>query len=139
MISDDISLGLKPSGNIITSGNISPNPPRSGYINDKYIYTHIHIHTHIYTHTHIHTYTYTCLCVSCVVFCFCFSWHIKNNVCPGLHCQYLETFVVNSTDRLRGTLRLTASYMLNTLCKPLCFTSQYSVWLWSWLKGMNER
>ena len=33
--SDDISLGLKPSGNIITSGNISPNPPRSGSINDK--------------------------------------------------------------------------------------------------------
>ena len=29
--SDDIS-----SGNIITSGNISPNPPRSGYINDNY-------------------------------------------------------------------------------------------------------
>ena len=33
--SDDISLGLKPSENIITSGNISPNPPRSGSINDK--------------------------------------------------------------------------------------------------------
>ena len=29
--------GLKPSRNIITSGNISPNPPRSGYINDKYV------------------------------------------------------------------------------------------------------
>ena len=35
--SDDISLGLKLSGNIITSGNISPNPPRSGSINDNYI------------------------------------------------------------------------------------------------------
>ena len=32
--SDDISLGLKPSGNIITSGNISPNPPSGGSIND---------------------------------------------------------------------------------------------------------
>ena len=34
--SDDIFLGLKLLGNIITSGNISPNPPRSGPINDKY-------------------------------------------------------------------------------------------------------
>ena len=33
--SKDISLGLKPSGNIITSGSISPNPPRSGSINDN--------------------------------------------------------------------------------------------------------
>jgi hypothetical protein len=28
--------GQSPSGNIITSGNISPNPPRSRSINDKY-------------------------------------------------------------------------------------------------------
>ena len=27
---------MKPSANIITSGNISPNPPRSGSINDNY-------------------------------------------------------------------------------------------------------
>ena len=32
--SDDISLGLKRSGNIITSGNISLNPPSGGSIND---------------------------------------------------------------------------------------------------------
>ena len=37
--SNDISLGLKPSGNI-TSGNIWPNPPRSGSINDKYTIVH---------------------------------------------------------------------------------------------------
>ena len=29
------SVMIFPLGNIITSGNISPNPPRSGYINDK--------------------------------------------------------------------------------------------------------
>jgi hypothetical protein len=35
--SDDIisRSGQSPSGNIITSGNISPNPPRSRSINDK--------------------------------------------------------------------------------------------------------
>jgi hypothetical protein len=32
--------GQSPSGNIITSDNIPPNPPRSGSINDKY-YKHI--------------------------------------------------------------------------------------------------
>ena len=31
-----ISLRLNTSGNIITSGNISLNPPRSGSFNDKY-------------------------------------------------------------------------------------------------------
>ena len=30
------SVMIFPSGSIITSGNISPNPPRSGSINDKY-------------------------------------------------------------------------------------------------------
>ena len=30
------SSGQSPSENIITSGNITPNPPRSGSINDKY-------------------------------------------------------------------------------------------------------
>ena len=39
--SDDTSLGLKPLGNIITSGNVSPNPSRSGYINDKYQITYM--------------------------------------------------------------------------------------------------
>jgi hypothetical protein len=32
------SSGQSPSENIITSGNITPNPPRSGSINDKYYF-----------------------------------------------------------------------------------------------------
>jgi hypothetical protein len=108
--------GLCPEGNIITEGNISPNPPSGGSINDilyrKLKVSKLRIKN--LTHTYVNTMFY--FRINASIRRFSFELHIVWNINDNIFQNLLQNFEKNPG----FTFKFDYSSILFIFCRPCC-------------------